>query len=78
MQRLQELEKKMLRTEKRKFADQEGQIHSIKEHLFPGNGLQERKENLSFYYAKWGNDFIKRLYENSLTLEQEFVIVLEK
>lgn len=78
MQRLQELEKKMLRAEKRKFADQEGQIHTIKEHLFPGNGLQERRENLSYYYAKWGRDFIKRLFENTLALEQEFVIVQEK
>jgi len=60
--RLQELEKKMLRAEKRKFADQQRQIHSIKEHLFPGNGLQERQENLSYYYAKWGKEFIKQLY----------------
>lgn len=78
MQRLQELEKKMLRAEKRKFAGQEGQIHAIKEQLFPGNGLQERRENLSYYYAKWGKDFIKKLFESSLSLEQEFVIIQEK
>ncbi|MEI9810861.1 MAG: bacillithiol biosynthesis BshC [Bacteroidota bacterium] len=34
--RLQELEKKMLRAEKRKFADQQRQIHTIKSALFPG------------------------------------------
>ena len=76
--RLQELEKKMLRAEKRKFADQKRQIQTIKEHLFPGNGLQERKENIAYYYAKWGRGFIRSLYENTLSLEQEFVIVLEK
>ena len=76
--RLQELEKKMLRAEKRKFADQQRQIHTIKEQLFPGNGLQERKENLSYYYAKWERDLITKLYNNSLSLEQEFVLVLEK
>ncbi|MEP6700908.1 MAG: bacillithiol biosynthesis cysteine-adding enzyme BshC [Bacteroidota bacterium] len=76
--RLQELEKKMLRAEKRKFADQQGQIHTIKEQLFPANGLQERRENLSYYYAKWGSEFISKLYEHSLGLEQEFVIVQEK
>ncbi|NOT51080.1 MAG: bacillithiol biosynthesis cysteine-adding enzyme BshC [Chitinophagaceae bacterium] len=75
--RLQELEKKMLRAEKRKFADQQRQIHTIKEHLFPGNGLQERHENLSYYYAKWGKDFIKELYQHSLGLEQEFVTIKE-
>jgi len=78
VQRLQELEKKMLRAEKRKFADQQRQINTIKEHLFPKNGLQERIDNISYYYAKWGRDFIGELYENSLNLEQEFVVIREK
>lgn len=78
VQRLQELEKKMLRAEKRKFTDQQRQIHAIKEHLFPGNGLQERYENLSYFYAKWGKEFIQLLFEKSLSLEQEFVIIQEK
>lgn len=76
--RLQELEKKMLRAEKRKFADQQRQINTIKEHLFPGDGLQERHDNVSYYYAKWGRTFIATLYEHSLNLEQEFVILREK
>ncbi len=76
--RLQELEKKMLRAEKRKFTDQQRQIHAVKEHLFPGNGLQERYGNLSYYYAKWGREFIQKLYEHSLGLEQEFVLINEK
>jgi bacillithiol biosynthesis cysteine-adding enzyme BshC len=73
--RLQELEKKMLRAEKRKFTDQQSQIHTIKSNLFPGNGLQERYENLSYYYSLWGKEFIQRLYENSPALEQEFSIL---
>lgn len=77
VQRLQELEKKMLRAEKRKFTDQQRQISTIKEHLFPGHGLQERLENFSYYYAKWGRGFIHKLYEHSLNLEQEFVILQE-
>jgi uncharacterized protein YllA (UPF0747 family) len=75
--RLQELEKKMLRAEKRKFADQKRQINTIRENLFPKNGLQERIENISYYYAKWGREFLKNLYENSLALEQEFVVLQE-
>lgn len=74
--RLQELEKKMLRAEKRKFADQQRQIHTIKSALFPGNGLQERHDNVMYYYAKWGSPFIQKLYEYSLALEQEFVIMV--
>jgi bacillithiol biosynthesis cysteine-adding enzyme BshC len=76
--RLQELEKKMLRAEKRKFTDRQRQIHTVRSILFPGNGLQERHDNLLQYYAKWGKGFIQRLYEHSLGLEQEFVILLEK
>ena len=75
--RLHELEKKMLRAEKRKFADQQRQIHTIKENLFPENDLQERHDNFMLYYAKWGKEFIEKLYDQSLTLEQEFVIISE-
>lgn len=77
LRRLQELEKKMLRAEKRKFSDQQRQIHTIKSHLFPADGLQERYENLLYYYSKWGREFIEKLYEHSLALEQEFVVMQE-
>lgn len=76
--RLQELEKKMLRAEKRKFADHQRQINTIKDHLFPGNGLQERYDNVSYYYAKWGRDLIHKLYGESLNFDQEFVILQER
>jgi len=76
--RLQELEKKMLRAEKRKFTDQQRQIHTIKEKLFPKNGLQERIDNFMYYYAKWGRDFLQQGYRHSLSLEQEFVVMSEK
>jgi len=75
--RLQELEKKILRAEKRKFTDQQRQIHTIKEKLFPKNGLQERIDNFMYYYAKSGRDFIHQVYQYSLSLEEEFVIISE-
>jgi len=75
LHRLQELQKKMLKAEKRKFSDQHRQIQSIREKLFPKNGLQERQDNMLYYYAKWGDEFIRKLYEQSLTLEQEFVVL---
>ncbi|HEX8315850.1 MAG TPA: bacillithiol biosynthesis cysteine-adding enzyme BshC, partial [Flavisolibacter sp.] len=75
---LQELEKKMLRAEKRKHADLQRQIEKLKAALFPNNGLQERVENFSLFYAKWGKDFIEELHKDSLTLEQEFTILLEQ
>lgn len=75
---LQELEKKLLRAEKRKYEAEQRQIHTIKSVLFPREGLQERTENFMPYYAKWGIDFFALLYKNSLTLEQEFVVLEEK
>ncbi|MBC7849227.1 MAG: bacillithiol biosynthesis cysteine-adding enzyme BshC [Chitinophagaceae bacterium] len=70
-----ELEKKMLRAEKRKYEAEQRQIHAVKENLFPHDGLQERIHSFMPYYAKWGSGFLKLLYNNSLTLEQEFVVL---
>jgi bacillithiol biosynthesis cysteine-adding enzyme BshC len=75
LKNLQELEKKMLRAEKRKFFEEHRQVQKIKEALFPRNGLQERVENFSSFYAKWGKSFIDELYKNSLALEQQFTIL---
>jgi len=75
---LYELEKKMLRAEKRKYKDQSGQIHAVKSALFPMNSLQERVDNFMPYYAKWGSKFIDMLYANSLALEQEFFVLNEE
>jgi bacillithiol biosynthesis cysteine-adding enzyme BshC len=75
LHRLRELEKKMLRAEKRKFADQQHQIASIRKRLFPGSGLQERHDNLFYYYAKWGKPFINKLEEHSLVFEQQFAVL---
>ena len=75
---LQELEKKMLRAEKRKFSDVQRQVEKIKSALFPNNGLQERVENFSLFYAKWGRSFIEDLYKHSPALEQEFTVLIEK
>lgn len=73
--RLQELEKKMLRAEKRKFVEQEAKIKTLRDKLFPKNGLQERIDNFMPYYAQYGEGFIDCIYNSSLTLEQEFVVL---
>ena len=78
LNKIEALEKKMLRAEKKKFDAQQRQLHKLKTQLFPNDGLQERIENLMPFYAKWGKDFIDAIYKNSLGLEQEFVILEEK
>jgi bacillithiol synthase len=77
LNKLHALEKKMLRAEKKKFEAQQRQLTKLKSHLFPNNSLQERIDNLIPLYAKWGSDLMKILYENSLGLEQEFVMLEE-
>jgi bacillithiol biosynthesis cysteine-adding enzyme BshC len=73
--RLQELEKKMLRAEKRKHNAELKQLQKIKSILFPHNGLQERTENISGFYAKYGKSLINTLLENSTAFNQEFGIL---
>lgn len=75
VKRLLQLEKKMKSAEKRKFATQLVQIQKIKAALFPNNNLQERVENLSGFYAKYGKQIIPLLLENSLSLEQQFTVL---
>jgi len=75
---LYELEKKMLRAEKRKYKDELRQIHAVREALFPMNSLQERIENFMPWYAKWGSNFIDMIYKNSLELEQAFCMLNEQ
>jgi bacillithiol synthase len=73
--KVETLEKKMLRAEKKKFELQQRQLHQLKSGLFPGNNLQERMDNLIAYYGNYGADFIKMMYAHSNALEQQFSVV---
>jgi len=75
LKRLTELEKKMLRAEKKKFETEQRQIQKLKQALFPNNSLQERQENFSAYYAQFGKDWLQLIYNNSKGLEQKFGVI---
>lgn len=75
VKKLEELEKKMMRAEKRKYGAEQSQLQKIKAALFPGNGLQERVENFSLLYAKHGKQFLDLLLKYSKGLEQQFCII---
>ncbi len=76
-ERLFRLENKMLWAEKRRYSDQQNQVRSLKKHLFPRNGLQERVDNFMPYYAKWGPAFLNMIYDHSPALEPVFVVLEE-
>jgi bacillithiol biosynthesis cysteine-adding enzyme BshC len=69
------LEKKMLRAEKRKFEAEHRQLQKIKSELFPNNGLQERVENILPYYAKYGKGIIDIIHQHSPAMDMQFGII---
>jgi uncharacterized protein YllA (UPF0747 family) len=77
LQPLKQLEKKLLKAEKRKFEDRQRQIRALRSTLFPRDGLQERTENFMSWWASRGQAFIRDIYRYSPTLEQEFVVLTE-
>lgn len=78
LKKLVELEKKMLRAEKRNHREVMSKIERLKDKLFPLDNLQERMDNIIIFYAKYGKEFIEACYHSSMTLEQEFVILNEE
>ena len=58
--RIEKAEKKLVRAEKRLHQDRRKQIESVKEVLFPGGSLQERRDNFLNFYLNYP-DFIQKL-----------------
>jgi len=65
----------MLRAEKRKFQTEEQQLKKWKAQLFPNDSLQERVDNISGWYARYGSSWIDMLKESSLSLEAQFTLL---
>lgn len=74
---LKNLETKLIKAEKRNFADALSQIEGIKASLFPKGGLQERSENFGLFYVKHGKGFIENLIVNFKPLDLKFTILEE-
>ena len=72
------LEKKLLKAEKRRFAEQQRQLHALKSALFPHDNLQERIDNFMPWYAVYGPAFIRELYRHTSAIAQEFTVLVEK
>lgn len=71
------LEKKLMRAEKRNYVTRLEQIEQIKTALFPGGSLQERTENFGLYFVKWGQELIEELIRHFEPLDFEFCILTE-
>ncbi len=75
---LKNLEKKLLKAEKRKNFESMEKIRKIKHTYFPMNGLQERSENFGLFYINNQYDFLQELYQKFEPLDFKFTILIEK
>ena len=76
LKKIDTLEKKMLRAERKKQTLQLQRIWKLKGELFPNGNLQERVENFMPFYAEYGPSFIQSIIKHSLSIEQEFISVV--
>jgi uncharacterized protein YllA (UPF0747 family) len=76
LKKLETLEKKMLKAERKKQSIQLQRIWKLKAELFPNNTLQERVDNFMPYYAQYGPSFIDLVLKHSLALEQRFGVIV--
>jgi bacillithiol biosynthesis cysteine-adding enzyme BshC len=74
-QKLLQVQKKMLRAEKRKYEAEQQQITKIMEQLFPGDSLQERTENIADWYKIYGTHFVSAIVENSDDFSKGFTLL---
>lgn len=74
---MQNLERKLVRAEKRKHETHLVQIEQVKEQLFPGDSLQERSENFGLFYVKWGQTLIDELIRHFEPLDFKFTVLTE-
>ena len=74
---LENLESRVMRAEKQKHETSLNQLRSLKEKLFPANGLQERKDNFMAFYMKYGEAYFKVLKDNFDPLEKSFIVIEE-
>ena len=72
---LSNLERKLIKAEKKNHEEVLSQIDSLRNKYFPGNGLQERTENFGIFYNQHGRMFIDELVHHFKPLDFKFTIL---
>lgn len=72
---LDHLEKRLLKAQKRKLANEIDRITQLQDGLFPNQSLQERRLNFSEIYLELGDGLIPLLLDSLDPLHQEFHIL---
>tara|TARA_A100000171_G_scaffold52224_1_gene69636 strand:+ start:24297 stop:25892 length:1596 start_codon:yes stop_codon:yes gene_type:complete len=72
---LDNLEKRLLKAQKRKLSDQLERLTAIQDQLFPKQSLQERNTNFSEYYLTYGDRLLTKLKSELTPLELTFTVL---
>lgn len=72
---LDNLEKRLLKAQKRKLTDEVDRIKKLQNELFPTNSLEERTRNFSEIYLEIGEALIPMLLKSLDPLKLEFTII---
>lgn len=73
---LEHLEKRLLKAQKRKYAQELERITDLQNELFPHKNLQERQANFSEFYIENGPDLISKLLVELKPLENKFAVLV--
>lgn len=69
------LERKLIKADKRNHEEVLIQIDNLKKKYFPGGSLQERSENFGSFYVRYGRIFIQSLINHFKPLDSKFTIL---
>ena len=72
---LNNLEKRLLKAQKRKLSEQINRITELQNELFPGQSLQERNLNFSELYLEFGTQLIPKLVKELKPLKNQFLVL---
>ncbi|WP_203296609.1 bacillithiol biosynthesis cysteine-adding enzyme BshC [Luteirhabdus pelagi] len=72
---LDNLEKRLMKAQKRKLADELERLTKLQDDLFPKENLQERVKNVSEFYLKYGEELVPMLLEELNPMENAFTII---
>lgn len=75
---MEQLEGKLMRAEKQRHDIAINQMRTLKDKLFPGNGLQERYDNFMMYYLKYGRAFFEVLKKELDPMEKSFTVIIDR
>lgn len=75
---LDNLEKRLLKAQKRKLKDQVVRMTELQNQLFPVQSLQERKLNFSEFYLEYGEHLLPMLFKALQPLDMDFTVITKK